>query len=105
MDRAELIQQIKKSEKMFDRRKTKRNIYTLLFYIAVSLQIFYWQDQFGHSFLDILGAVLACVLISFIAFLINTVIFHHLITKSQAEEKALEYLRKQLEEKEDKHNY
>lgn len=104
MNKAEIFQQIKKTEKEFDRRKTKRNIYTLLFYIAVSLQIFYWQDQFGHNLWDILGAVLACLIISFIAFLINTVIFHHLFTTSQAEEKALEYLRKQLEEKEDKHN-
>ena len=104
MNKTEIMQQIKKSEKEFDRRKTKRNIYTLLFYTAVSLLIFYWQDQFGHNFLDILGDVLVCIIISFIAFLINTVIFHQLITTSQAEEKALESLRKQLEEKEDKHN-
>ena len=103
MNKAELIQKINKSEKEFDRQKTKRAIYTVLFYTAVLLQILYWQDQFGHTILDILGSVLVCMVLSFIAFLINTVIFHHLFTKSQAEEKALEYLRKQLEEKEDKH--
>lgn len=103
MNKTEIFQQIKKSEKEFDRRKTKRAIYTILFYTAVLLQILYWQDQFGHTILDILGSVLVSIVLSFIAFLINTVIFHHLITTSQAEEKALEYLRKQLEEKEDKH--
>ena len=103
MDKVELIQQIKKSEKEFDRRKTKRAIYTVLFYTAVLLQIFYWQDQFGHNILDILGDIIVCLVLSFVAFLINTVIFHHLITTSQAEENALEFLRKQLEEKEEKH--
>ena len=102
MNKTEIYQQIRKTEKEFERRKIKRAIYTVLFYTAALLLIFYWQDQFGHNFLDILGDVVACLFISFIAFLINTVIFHHLFTTSQAEEKALEYLRKQLEEKEDK---
>lgn len=104
MNKTEIYQQIRKTEKEFERRKIKRAIYTVLFYTAALLQVFYWQDQFGHNFLDILSDVLVCIIISFIAFLINTVIFYQLITTSQAEEKALESLRKQLEEKEEKPN-
>ena len=102
MDKNELRLHLQKCEKLHERRKLKRFIYTVLFYSVVLFVIFYWQDQLaGASVWDVLAAVVVCIIISIPCVLFNTIIFEQLIRLNKEEEQALEYLRKRLREKED----
>jgi len=102
MDKNELRLHLQKCEKLHERRKLKRFIYTVLFYSVVLFVIFYWQDQLaGASGWDVLAAVVVCIIISIPCVLFNTIIFEQLIRLNKEEEQALEYLRKRLREKEE----
>ena len=106
MDRNELLQHLLKCEKLHERRKLKRFVYTVLFYTAVLFGICYLQNRLaGATVLDILGEILLCVIISCVCVLINSVIFHQLFKMNQEEEAALEYLKKRLKEKEQEDNH
>lgn len=106
MDRNELWQHLRKCEKLHERRKLKRFIYTVLCYTAVLLGICYLQNRLaGATVWDILVEILLCVIISCVCVLINSVIFHQLFKMNQEEEAALEYLKKRLKEKEQEDNY
>jgi Mn2+/Fe2+ NRAMP family transporter len=105
MTRNELLLHIHNCEKLNERRKLKRFIYTVLFYAAVYMVICYWQGQLGRNIWDILSAVVLCLILAIPTVLANTIIFDQLIRKSQEEDAALEYLRKRLREKEQEDDY
>ena len=97
MDRNKIQRLIEKSEEIARRRKLKRNLYTILFYTAVNLQVFYWQGQLGRSISDILGAVLLSAIISVAAFILNVIIFDQLFRLDQEDKAKQEMFRNQLE--------
>lgn len=102
MDKFELWSHIQKTEKMFERRKLKRFAYTVLAFTVGFMLISHWMGELNtRSLPDILGTILGCFIASVISCLINALVFGQLFKASQAEEKTLESLRKQLREMED----
>jgi uncharacterized membrane protein (DUF485 family) len=102
MKRNELYRLIQQKEREFEREKQKRAAYTIIVYTAVLLLISYAQEQLHlSSFLELAGDVIACGILSTIAFIANGIIFHQLFTVSEGEKKHLEYLKKKLEDMEE----
>ena len=102
MKRNELYRLIQQTERDFERRKSTRAVYTIIFYTAVLLLIFYAQDQLHLSnFIGLIGDVIACAFLSGIAYLVNGVIFYQLVTKSESEKIYLESLKKKLDDMEE----
>lgn len=105
MDRNELLLHIKRCKELHERRKQKRFNYTVLFYAAVYMVIFYWQEQFSiSSILNVLAALVFSVIISVITCLINALVFGQLAKMSRDEQAAIDYLEKRLREKEQDDN-
>ena len=106
MDRNELWQHLLKCEKLHERRKLKRFVYTVLFYTAVLFGICYLQNRLaGATVWDILGEILLCVILSCVSVLINSIIFHQLFKMEQDEKATIDYLKKRLREKEQEDKY
>ena len=101
MTRNELLMLISNCEKQHERRKLKRFTYTVLFYAAVFFGTFYWQDQLeGANIWEVLGVVVACLIVSVVTCLFNALVFGQLEKVSKDEREALDFLRKRLKEKE-----
>lgn len=101
MDKNELRRQIQKTEELFERRKEKRMIFTILLYSAVNFWIIYLLDKRNiESLMDIIGLGLGSIFLGFIVFFFNAVIWSQLWQKSQDEKDALNFLKKMLEQKE-----
>lgn len=98
--RKELIQQINANEKLFQKRKTKRALYLLIFYTIVFMVVMYWIDgqQTIFDFEWLLGAFLVSIFLAGISFVANALIFKQLFDISNSEEKNLAYLRQKLSE-------
>jgi hypothetical protein len=106
MDKNELWRMIQESEKKFERRKFRRMIFAILVYSVAYFVVFYMRDDIAFdSFLIFLLEIAGCIFIGFISFLFNALIWIYLCKKSEDENKALEYLRKRLKEKEQEENY
>ena len=106
MDRNELLWHLQKCEKLHERNKLKRFIYTVLAYAAGLMLVFYWQEQFsGVDIWEALATIVFCIILSFVICLINALVFGQLFKKSQSEEAALEYLRKRIRDKEQEDNH
>ena len=103
MDKNQLWRQIQKAEDLFQRRKMKRMILTILLYSVVHFVIICLQGQLhAENFLDIIGAIMACIFLGGITFYLNLLLWSQLWQKSQDEKDALEFLKKMLEEEERK---
>lgn len=101
MDKTELWQLLRKSEKMFARRKFKRMVLTVLLYAAVCFGIIYLQGQLSaENVLHIVGEFVSCIFLGAITYYFNLLVWGYIFRKSQEEEDALAYLRKRLKEKE-----
>ena len=101
MTRNELLMLISNCEKQHERKKEKRFAYTVLFYAAVFFGIFYWQDQLeGANIWEVLGVVVACLIVSVVTCLFNALVFGQLEKVSREEQEAIDFLRKRLKEKE-----
>ena len=101
MDKKELWKKIQKTEELFERRKEKRMVFTILLYSAVNCWIIYVLDKHNiESLMDIAGLCLCSIFLGGITFYFNLFIWSYLFKKSQDENDALEYLNKMLEEKE-----
>lgn len=97
MDKNELRLYIAKTEKMFDKRRNKRAIYTILGYAVFFLLVAYCSN--GFSLLDLWGtirAVVSCVVLSAIHVFINAAVLGHLFIENEAEKRVIEDLKKQL---------
>lgn len=106
MTRNELWQHIQKCEKLHERKKLKRFIYTVLFYAAVYMVIFYFLDWFdGADILLILAAIVISIIASVITCFLNATVFWQLFKMSQDEKAAIDYLKKRLREKEQEDKY
>ena len=98
MENNELRKLLLEREKMFERRKLKRAIYTILFYAAVYSLVFFWQGRFRSADIwDILSEVVIAIILSGITVLVNGIIFSQLVKVAKAEDEALEYIRKRIE--------
>ena len=105
MDAKELRELIWKSEAMFERRKFRRMIFTVLLYAAACFGIIYLQGQLQvDNIWHILGEIGSCIFLGAIAYYFNLLLWSHIFKKSQDENATLEYLRKRLEEKEQDDN-
>lgn len=106
MDKNELWRLIQKEEKEYDRNKFMRMIVAILLYSSIWFLIFHLQGQHeGASFLLILGDFAACIFIGGITFFFNLLVFHLLFSKSDSENRRIEYLKKQLKEMEQENNH
>lgn len=106
MDRNELLLHINRCEELHERRKQKRFIYTVLFYAAVYMVIFYWQEQFSISSIsETLAALVVSVIVSVVTCFFNALVFGQLDKVSRDEQAAIDYLKKRLKEKEQEDNY
>ena len=103
MNRIELWNHIQKTEKMFERRKLKRFAYTVLAFTVGFMLVSHWMGELNtRSLPDTLDTLLGYFIASVISCFINALVFGQLFKASQAEEKTLESLRKQLRELEEK---
>ena len=97
MERNELWRLIQQKEKEYDRNKFKRFVYTGLFYAAVVFVIECIRG-YNHNALDILGTAVVCIFVGGIFTTFSAMIFGQLYGRSEAENKELERLKKQLSE-------
>lgn len=105
MDAKELRELIRKSENKFDRRKFRRMLFAILVYSVAYFLVFYLRDDIAFdSFVIFMLEIAGCILIGFISFLFNALLWIYLCKKSEDENKSLEYLRKRLKEKEQEDN-
>lgn len=101
MDKNELRNLLLKTERLNEKRKRKRFAYTTLFYAVVLFVIFWLQGQLeGADIWGILGEAVVCIFLSVPCVLFNSLIFGQLFRASQTEEKAIEFLKRQIEKKE-----
>lgn len=101
MNANELRELIRKSEDEFDRRKFRRMLFAILVYSVAYFVVFYLRDEIAFdSFVIFLLEIAGCIVIGFISFLFNALLWIYLCKKSEDENKSLEYLRKRLREKE-----
>ena len=101
MDKNELYKLLIKTMKLNERRRNKRFVYTVLFYSAVMFGFFTLTDQINWSeFWDIAGVALVCIILSVPFVLFSSIIFYQLFEEGKKEEAALDFIRKQLEQKE-----
>lgn len=101
MDKNELWRLIQKTEKLFERRKAKRMVLTILLYVAVCFWAICVLDNSNiKNFSDIIDVLVASIFIGGIAFFFNLLVWSYLCQKSQDEKDALEYLNSMLKAKE-----
>lgn len=106
MNANELRELIRKSEDKFGRRKFRRMIFAILVYSVAYFVVFYMRDEIAFDSIKIfLLEIAGCIVIGFISFLFNALLWIYLCTKSDDENKALEYLKKRLREKEQENNH
>lgn len=98
MNRSNIYRLIKESEKVCHTRKLKRYFYTVLFYTAVNLQLFYWNGMLDRNVLHILGAVLFAAVIAVITFVANFTIFDQLFRMDKEDNEKHEMIKRKLDE-------
>jgi hypothetical protein len=99
MDKNELRLLIQQKDEEFERNKVRRTICVIIFYATVFFGIFWWRGEFnGLSVWQILFAVPICFFGAMFYVWANSLIFVPWFRKSEDENKALERLKKQLEE-------
>ena len=105
MDKNELWRLIQKTEKLFERRKIKRMVLAILFYVAVCFLVICTLDKSSiKNFSDIIDVLAASIFIGVISFFFNLLVWSYLCQKSQDEKDALEYLNGLLRAKEREEN-
>lgn len=97
MDKEELYVLLSKTEKQAERAKLKRATIAILVYAAAIFLFFYITGN--PKGFDIVGDFLAALFLSAINFLVNSVIFGQLFRMSEAENRRIAELEKQLSEK------
>lgn len=95
MNNWELFREIKKKEKLYERRKMFRFICTILFYSALFCSTIGLAE--GLDFLGLCGVFIVCVFISVPFCILSSVIFCQLQTIGKAEDMEIERLRKELD--------
>lgn len=101
MNAKELRESICKCEAMFERRKFRRMIFTVMIYAAACFGIIYLQGQLQvENIWHLLGEVVSCIFLGAIAYFFNLLIWSYTFKQIQDENTTLEYLRKRLKEKE-----
>lgn len=96
MDKRELQKQYWELERRFESNKIKRAVQTILAFAATFFTIYCYNVR--PSFLEIIGIAGGSIVLAGIHFLINALIFGQLVSKSNAENKILEDMKKRLQE-------
>lgn len=96
MDKRELQKQYWELERRFEANKTKRAVQTILAFAVAFFALWYYIER--PSGLEILGIAGVSIVLAGIYFLINALIFGQLASKSNAENKILEDMKKRLQE-------
>ena len=100
-ERNKLIRQIYEFDKIAEKNKLKRSIYTILFYIIVNTCVFYGVLKGLTGEIDInkfIGVLILSIIASIVSFIANTLIFSQLTEKGRAESEMLKAMEKRLEE-------
>ena len=101
MDKNELLKLYYQKDKEFEAAKGKRTILTILLF-AVGYFVIICVQTNPTNWKDICGNLLASIFIAGIHFWFNSIIFLKLFNKSNAENAALERIRKEISELEKK---
>ena len=88
--------QIQETEKKFARAKLKRNAIVVLCFSAVFFGVFYMQRN--PEGLDILGEALTAIIVGCVHFIVNALVFTHLVHIGDSERKLLESMERKLSE-------
>ena len=96
MNKRELQKQYYELERRFESNKTKRAVQTILAFAVAFFALGYYIDR--PTGLEILGIAGASIVLAGIYFLINALIFGQLASKSNAENRILEDMKKRLQE-------
>ena len=96
MNKRELQKQYYELEQRFEANKTKRAVQTILAFAVAFFALGYYIDR--PTGLEILGIAGASIVLAGIYFLINALIFGQLASKSNAENRILEDMKKRLQE-------
>ncbi len=91
-----LLLQIQETEKKIEHAKLKRNTISILCFSVVYFVIFYVQRR--PEGWDVLGEVLAAVVIAGMHFLVNALVFTHLVHIGDSETQQLDRLKEKLSE-------
>ena len=83
-------------DKEFESAKAKRSIFTILGY-AVAFFLIFWAVCKPQG-LDILGFLIAAIVISGIFFLVNATVFGYLSMKGREETEILDSIRRRIKE-------
>ena len=91
---------LRTTENQVEKARNKRTILTILFFSLLYFLIACMVDK--PTGLEILGTLLVSLVFGGIHFFVNAIVFSTLNTKSEAENKNLELIRKQIRELEQK---
>lgn len=91
-------------EKKYQQNKLKRFAYTVLAY-AVAIFIIFNAIGIEKTIGDYIGAFVVSLILSGILVTFSTVIFHQLFERSEAENKELENLKKEIDQLQKKFDY
>lgn len=99
MDRNELYRLIQQKEKANERNTFKRFIYTVLIHAAILFVILCASYGFtGVGALEFVGALAGCAIAGVLIVSANAAIYGYLAEKNASEKRAIENLKKQLNE-------
>ena len=99
MDTKELRQHYYELDRQFQRNKTRRAIKTILAFAVAFFAVLYMVEK-PEGILDIVGNIVLSVILAGFHFWINALIFGQLSEVSHAEDRMLDRIRKELQEKE-----
>lgn len=97
MTKNDLYKELYLLEKRVQSARTKRTICTVGFFAVVYFVLLWWLKP-PSDLIGILGGIAAAVVFGSIHFYVNAIVFSNLSAKSQAEDKAIELLQKQIRE-------
>ena len=101
MNSHELRELLRKTESISESKKLKRAIFAILIYSAVLFAIFWLLGQIDTTnVLEILGAIGVSIILGGITFFFNALIWIPLCEESEKENRAIAFLKKQIEQKE-----
>lgn len=93
----EVLTELRKAMEAHERGKTKRSIYTILFYSAAWYWVLSSKDQIVYTDISaVVGCLTASIIFGTITVLVSSVIFYQLFSMSNAEKARIEYLEKEF---------
>ena len=86
-------------DKAFQKAREKRAIYTIIAFTVMYAVLIYIMEK-PDSLIEIAGMLVFAIVLSFIHFLVNAMIFGQLSNKSRAEDDTLKAIQKRMDEAE-----